>query len=151
MHLDGAQHFDAGILQTTPSDYFQAHLSIMAVVEGGDADWTRLQELSPDLERLLAWAADRFGKREIGTAEPTPRRRGADLFDSIEFVVKVAEPDNAAALLQQLQRLRLRLREVDGLPPYRQALLDFEDLADADQRLAGFFPELRRLSRLIRD
>lgn len=139
--------FDAGILRMTPRDYFQTHLAILAVFEGGDADWTRLQELSAELEQLLAWAAKRFGNGEVRRDEPTPRRRGADLFDNIEFVIKVAEPDNTAALLQQLQRLR----ETDGLPTYRQALLDFEDLADADQRLTGFFPELRRLSRLIRD
>jgi hypothetical protein len=138
--------FDAGVLDMPPAMYFDIHQSVFALQEGGDVDWRALERLGAQLDRLLNHVKAVVAEDQA-EADPAPRgREGADEFDLIEVLLNTLGPDDAPRIRERLQKLRA----TDGLPAFRQALLDFEDVAEHHDILQQRFPRLRALARRIR-
>lgn len=138
--------FDAGILEMSPATYFDIHQSVFALQEGGDVDWRAVERLGVQLDRLLNHVQSVVTDKVVEADPPARGRSGVELFDIIEVSLKLLDPGDAPRLGEQLQTLRA----TDGLPAFRQALLDFEDLAEPYDLLRQQFPALRALARQIR-
>jgi hypothetical protein len=47
--------FDGGIISLTPSQYFIPHQNLMAIFEGGDVSWEKIEQLRRPLHQLLKY------------------------------------------------------------------------------------------------
>ncbi len=139
--------YDSGVIETPPEDYFETHQSLMALVEGGDANWSRLEAIEHDFRRLVAHVLKELGAPDDVVAAGSSG--DGDVFDQIAIAIQLRErPQGDFLLLRQLELLR----ETDRTPNYRQAYIDFEALLDRrDSDLVELLRELRRRTALIRE
>ncbi|OYD80153.1 hypothetical protein CHT98_32700 (plasmid) [Azospirillum brasilense] len=66
------------VLLTHPRNYRPTHRSLMAIMEGGDVDWSRVRQLKPELERLVAQARkDMLPKERVKKSPNRPEPEGS--------------------------------------------------------------------------
>ncbi len=95
---------------------------------------------------MLQHVAARLGATAPTDIGPGHGLQGEELFEWIASVIAMFDLEEREAVSKQLDLLRAAV----GLPEYRQALLDFEELAPDDNRRSSLELQMRRqLTRLI--
>ncbi|APL95517.1 hypothetical protein FIM10_18530 [Sphingomonadales bacterium 56] len=87
--------FDQKVLLMLPANYAPLHRALLAAFEGGDVEPRRLLDLEPQVQRLLDWAAERYGVADAEMPEET-----GDLFSR---VLKAVEERSSGGRREELQ------------------------------------------------
>ena len=145
--------YDAGVIDTPPSDYVRTHQSILALFEGGSPEWPLLHSLEADLNKILDHIISKYLQDEAETisemAAVPPQDEDAerDLFEPLALRLGQIEVQPIRRLATDQLAL---LRQTDLTPAFRQALIDFEQTISSERdRFEDLLSLLRERSKQI--